>query len=64
MTFLNSIKEGKVKKIKSIEPTYGINWKMLKRRLDFTWRIVAAILWAGTWVSVVLRCYDVGPFEK
>jgi hypothetical protein len=53
-----------VKKIKSIEPTYGINWKILKGRLNFTWRIVAAILWAGTWISVVLRCYDMGPFKK
>jgi hypothetical protein len=48
-----------VKKIKSIEPTYGINWKTLKGRLDFTWRIVVAIFWAAAWIGVVLRCYDV-----
>ena len=53
-----------MKKIKSIEPTYGINWKILKERFNFILKIIAAILWAGTWISIVLRCYDVGPFKN
>ena len=52
-----------MKKIKSVEPTYGINWEILKRRLNISWKIIALILWIGLWGSVVLRCYDIGPLK-
>jgi len=63
LVFLNRrIKKGEMKKIKPIEPTSGIDWKLFLKRLTFTKKLIIAALYLFAMFGVLLKCHDINLF--